>query len=249
MKVVWYGFPGERTRSPAGSRNVNESCVASLVFSGVGGSGRRPSPIRRPRRACGELYRSIERSILNPVLLNRQGGGGLGAPWPGRDHNRARDRDLVSQEAISGPVSKSLSTIFKPTVQRRWSTFCTTALFSGSAAVAAGHLVCPTFEIRAGARAGAVGVAFLCTGPKDSRIWDCLAFSGAWWPPRASWASPFGSPGPPEPPPPGPPGPPSEGLLGLLHPGLLGLLVRASWASFPTRLAFNLLPHPAARSS
>ena len=31
---------------------------------------------------------------------------------------------------------------------------------------------CPTFEIRAGARAGAVGIAFLCTGPKDSRIWD-----------------------------------------------------------------------------
>ena len=35
----------------------------------------------------------------------------------------------VSQEAISGPVSKSLSTIFKPTVQRRWSTFCPTVLF------------------------------------------------------------------------------------------------------------------------
>ena len=77
-KVVWYGFPGERTRSPAGSRNVNESCVASLVFIGVGGSGRRPSRIRRPRRACGELYRSIERSTLNTILLNRQGGGGLG---------------------------------------------------------------------------------------------------------------------------------------------------------------------------
>ena len=29
-KVVWYGFPGERTRSPAGSRNVDESSVASL---------------------------------------------------------------------------------------------------------------------------------------------------------------------------------------------------------------------------
>ena len=77
-KVVWYGFPGERTRSPAGSRNVNESCVASLFFIGVGGSGRRPSRIRRPRRACGELYRSIERSTLNAVLLNSYGGGGLG---------------------------------------------------------------------------------------------------------------------------------------------------------------------------
>ena len=28
--------------------------------------------------------------------------------------------------------------------------------------------------IVAGARAGAVGIAFLCTGPKDSRIWDFL---------------------------------------------------------------------------
>ena len=33
-KVVRPGFPGERTRSSAGSRNVNESCVASLFFSG-----------------------------------------------------------------------------------------------------------------------------------------------------------------------------------------------------------------------
>ena len=77
-KVVWAGFQGERTRSPAGSRNVNESCVASLVFIGVGGSGRRPSRIRRPRRACGAMINSSsERSSMKYSTL-KQGGGGLG---------------------------------------------------------------------------------------------------------------------------------------------------------------------------
>ena len=80
-KLVWYGFPGERTRSHAGSRNVNESCVASLFFIGVGGSGRRPSRIRRPRRACGALEEeeALEEEALNTILLNNRGGGGLGA--------------------------------------------------------------------------------------------------------------------------------------------------------------------------
>ena len=55
-KVVWQGFPGERTRSAAGFRNVNESCVASLFFFGVGGSGRRPSRIRRPRRGARGVW-------------------------------------------------------------------------------------------------------------------------------------------------------------------------------------------------
>ena len=70
-----------------------------------------------------------------------------------------------------------------------------------------------------------MGIAFLCTGPKDSRIWDCLAFSGAWWPPRASWASSLLG---------------LLGLLGLLRPGLLGLLVRASWASWASSLHGSL---------
>ena len=33
------------------------------------------------------------------------------------------------------------------------------------------------FEIKADARAEAVGIAFLCTGPKDSRIWNFLGTS------------------------------------------------------------------------
>ena len=77
-KVVWPGFPGERKRSAAGSRYVNESCVASLFFIGVGGSGRRPSRIRRPRRACGAIVNSSsERSSMKYSTL-KQGGGGLG---------------------------------------------------------------------------------------------------------------------------------------------------------------------------
>ena len=78
-KVVWQGFPGERTRSPAGSRNVHESCVASLLFIWVGGSGRRPSHIRRPRPACGAMeYSSSERSSMKYSTL-KQGGGVLGS--------------------------------------------------------------------------------------------------------------------------------------------------------------------------
>ena len=76
-KVVWYGFPGERTRSPAGSRNVNESCVASLVFIGVGGSGRRPSRIRRPREACGSFLKGVLLSVLF-FRYRGTGAGGLG---------------------------------------------------------------------------------------------------------------------------------------------------------------------------
>ena len=76
-KDVWPGFPGERTRSAVGSRNVNESCVASLCFIGVGGSGRRPSRIRRPRRACGVVCSSTERSSMkySTVEQNREEGG------------------------------------------------------------------------------------------------------------------------------------------------------------------------------
>ena len=82
-KVVWYGFPGERTRSPAGSRNVNESCVASLFFIGVGGSGRRPSRIRRPREAWGAFLKEVLLSVLF-FRYRGTGAGGLGgAPrWP-----------------------------------------------------------------------------------------------------------------------------------------------------------------------
>ena len=87
-KVVWYGFPGERTRSPAGSRNVNESCVASLVFLGVGGSGRRPSRIRRPRRACGvvQMWQLGHRGVRGGMCISLQPAPsqalseGLGAP-------------------------------------------------------------------------------------------------------------------------------------------------------------------------
>ena len=79
-KVVWPGFPGERTRSPAGSRNVNESCVASLFFIGVGGSGRRPSRIRRPRRACGALeIQYTEKSIMSSTVEQNRGEGGWAA--------------------------------------------------------------------------------------------------------------------------------------------------------------------------
>ena len=78
-KVVWYGFPGERTRSPAGSRNVDESCVASLFFVGVGGSGRRPSRIRRTRRACGAMeYSSTERSSMRYSTVETGGKGSGG---------------------------------------------------------------------------------------------------------------------------------------------------------------------------
>ena len=76
-KVVWYGFPGERTRSPAGSRNVNESCVASLFFTGVGGSGRRPSRIRRPREAWGSFLKGVLLSVLF-FRYRGTGAGGLG---------------------------------------------------------------------------------------------------------------------------------------------------------------------------
>ena len=41
---------------------------------------------------------------------------------------------------------------------------------SGSAAVGVSPLECPTFEIMAGAVAGAVDIVLLCTGAKDSRI-------------------------------------------------------------------------------
>ena len=79
-KVVWQSFSGERTRSPAGSRNVNESCVASLFVFGVGGSGRRPSRIRRPRRGVwGVGCSSIERSSMKYSTVERvRWEGGLG---------------------------------------------------------------------------------------------------------------------------------------------------------------------------
>ena len=81
MKVVWQGFPGERTRSPAGSRKVKESCVASLLFIGVGGSGRRPSRIRRPRRACGalEIQYTERSSMKSSTVEQNRGEGGWGA--------------------------------------------------------------------------------------------------------------------------------------------------------------------------
>ena len=90
-KVVWPGFPGERKRSAAGSRNVNESCVASLFFIGVGGSGRRPSRIRRPRRACGELSRTIRRRYMKYSTFEQLWGRGAGAQnrdW-GADHTES----------------------------------------------------------------------------------------------------------------------------------------------------------------
>ena len=54
-KVVWHGFPGERTRSPAGSRNVNESCVASLFFSGSAAVAAGHLVSADPVEACGAL--------------------------------------------------------------------------------------------------------------------------------------------------------------------------------------------------
>ena len=82
-KVVWQGFPGEWTRSAAGSRNGNESCVASLFFIGVGGSGRRPSRIRRPREAWGSFLKGVLLSVLF-FRYRGTGAGGLGAVlrWP-----------------------------------------------------------------------------------------------------------------------------------------------------------------------
>ena len=79
-KVVWQGFPGEWTRSPAGSRNVNESCVASLFSFGVGGSGRRPSRIRRPRRGVRGRGRSssTEGSSMKYSTVEQLGGKGAG---------------------------------------------------------------------------------------------------------------------------------------------------------------------------
>ena len=54
MKVVWQGFLGERTRSPAGFRNMNESCVTSLCFF----RGRRqwPQAISYPPTPSGVCY-------------------------------------------------------------------------------------------------------------------------------------------------------------------------------------------------
>ena len=80
---MWPGFPGQRTRSPAESRNVNESCVARLLFFGVGGSGRRPSRIRRPRGGArgGWVGRDVEkraRIVVDGVVKDVDTGGGWG---------------------------------------------------------------------------------------------------------------------------------------------------------------------------
>ena len=94
MKVVWHGFPGERTRSPAGFRNVNERCVASLVFIGVGGSGRRPSRIRRPRRACGAMVYSstVVRSMKYSTVETVRGEGG----WAAKEVAALRSHRMVA---------------------------------------------------------------------------------------------------------------------------------------------------------
>ena len=94
---------------------------------------------------------AVSRGARNPLQPARTSAlpEGAGGAVAGAGVTIGRGTEIrVSQEAISGPISKNLSTIFKPTVQRRWSTFCTTALFSGSAAVAAGHLVSADPQVR-----------------------------------------------------------------------------------------------------
>ena len=95
-----------------------------------------------------------------------------------------------------------------------------------------------------GVRAGAVGIAFLCTGAKDSRIWDLLGTSrdpGAFRSlPKLVWMllRAFG-----------------EALRCNLEVGNLSYLhtrelETSQWPLewSPTRLAFNLLTLPAASS-
>ena len=131
-----------------GARGAQGSSGACNRVLGAGGWG--------PERATG-VTGGLPGGMQSAAARTHFGAsrGGWGRRGRGRVTIGRATGISVSQEAISSTTSKSLSTIFKPTVQRRWSTFCTTALFSGSAAVAAGHLVCPTFQISAGARARA----------------------------------------------------------------------------------------------
>ena len=77
---------------------------------------------------------AVSRGACNPLQPARtsalQEGAGGAVAGAGVTIGRATGIS-VSQEAISSTASKSLSTIFKLTVQRRWSTFCTTVLFRG----------------------------------------------------------------------------------------------------------------------
>ena len=58
-KVVWPGFPVERTRSPVGFRNVNESCVASLFFSGSAAVAAGHLVSADPVEACGAVEEAV----------------------------------------------------------------------------------------------------------------------------------------------------------------------------------------------
>ena len=123
---------GSVERELEGARVV----VELVVEFWAQGAGVQKEPVGPP---------AVSRGACNPLQPARTSAlpEGAGGAVAGAGVTIGRATEIwVSQEAISGPVSKSLSTIFKPTVQRRWSTFSTTVLFSGSAAVAAGHLVC-----------------------------------------------------------------------------------------------------------
>ena len=132
--IFGVGVSGRRPSSPPTPRSgvrvsVERELEGGKVIVGLGlefwGQGAGVQKVGVPSPA-------VSRGACNPLQPARTSAlpEGAGGAVPGARVTIGRATEIwVSQEAISGPISKSLSTIFKPTVQQRWSTFHTTVLF------------------------------------------------------------------------------------------------------------------------
>ena len=59
--------------------NTSLTLCMEIVFPGGGGSGRSPFESADPVERVGSYLEALKEGKLNIILLNRQGGGGLGS--------------------------------------------------------------------------------------------------------------------------------------------------------------------------
>ena len=101
MNVVWQGFPGERTRSPAGSRNLNERCVSSLfVLSGSAAVAAGHLVSADPVEACGVVERRGE-ELVGEVVEE------LGGRWAGMQMGELGHRGV--RRGVCNPLQPARS--------------------------------------------------------------------------------------------------------------------------------------------